>query len=222
MDQARGRHSHDGRFAGVAAVGNIEPHIAAEGDFCPVGSVDAGGIFQAEEQVFGEQRLSEAAERKSRHAPFVAGRRHPFEKQRALLGLGDAQPLAGEEIAGIELVDQVDAGAARRREVQRDALAAGRRVRDIAAGDVRFGGGEDARILTAEAVAHAFVIQLDFELFAAQRVRTAADLIQKLPRADVAIGEGDGALQVVVGQHDGGSAGADFDRSGGGEGLQAE
>ena len=96
------------------------------------------------------------------------------------------------------------------------ALAAGGGVLDIAAGDARSGGGEGTRILVAEAVAHALVIEFDLELAAAEGVGAAGDLIEKLAGADVAVRDGDGALQEVVGQNDGGWAGADVDGAGGG------
>ena len=214
VDQAGRRHAHDGGLAGIAAVGDVQPDVAAEGDLRPVGGVDAGGIFQAEEEIFGEQRLSEAAEGESRHAPFIAGGRHPFEKQRALLRLGEMEPLAGEEIGRIEFVDQIDGQAACRREVQSHALAAGGCVVDVAARDARSGGGVSARVFVAEAVAHPFIVEFDFELAAAKRVGAAGDLIDQLARADVAIGNRDGALQIVVGEDDGGGAGTDYDRSG--------
>ena len=58
-------------------------------------------------------------------------------------------------------------------------------------------------IFVAEVVSHAFVIKFDLELVATQRVGAAGDLIHKLAGADIAVVDGDGALQVVVGEDDG-------------------
>ena len=157
----------------------------------------AGGIFQAEEEIFGEKRLTEAAEGEARHAPFVAGGRHPFEEVGALLRLSYMEPLAREKIAGIELVDEVDRDISGGRQMQGDALAASRRVVDVATGE-RARGGEGAGIRRRNC-SHALTVELDFELAAAEGVGAAGDLVEKLAGSEVTIGGGDGALQVVVG-----------------------
>src|SRR5262249_44382912 len=100
------------------------------------------------------------------------------------------------------------AGAAAR------AVAAARGVLDAAVADPRAGGGIGAGILIAETVADAFVVEFDLEFVAAERVGAAGDLIENLPRADVTVRDRDGALEVIVGERDGGGSGAKVDRAG--------
>ena len=96
----------------------MTPTIAAQRDFGAGDGVEAGGVFEAEEKIFGEERLAESAEGETRHAPFVLGHRQPVEELGALLRLGDVNPLAGEEIGRVEFVDEIDGSAAGRREMQ--------------------------------------------------------------------------------------------------------
>ena len=73
MDQIGGSDTHNGGLAGVAGIGDIDAGITAESDFGAGDGVLAGGEFQAEEEIFGKERLAESAQGKARHAPFVLG-----------------------------------------------------------------------------------------------------------------------------------------------------